>query len=69
MNLTNFPFKDAEVEELNNGRYRLVLSDETRNTVADIEFNNRKAARNWARSRGFRVVDHAPDGSTMHGPN
>ena len=69
MNLKSFPFKDAEVHELGNGHFRLVLSNESRHPVTDIEFNNRKAARNWGKSRGFRVLDQAPDGSTMHGPN
>ena len=61
--------KKAQLAELANGHYRLRMAENPEVLVSDIEFNNRKAARNWARSRGFLILDLAPDGSTMNGPN
>ncbi|MCH6257325.1 hypothetical protein MLD52_12265 [Puniceicoccaceae bacterium K14] len=68
---TKFTFKEARLGEQPNGRFRLLdlESNDPSKALVDIEFNNRKAARNWARSRGYQIVERAPDGSTMNGSN
>lgn len=61
--------KRARIEKLGNGRFQLFQSEDSSKPVSDIEFNNRKAARNWGRSRGYLIFDVAPDGTTLNGPN
>jgi hypothetical protein len=55
----NVGFKDAILEALPGGPFRL-LDPDTHRPVCPIEFHNRKAARNWANGRGMRVVDDTP---------
>lgn len=71
MQETKFTFREARLGEQPNGHFKLfdLGDDRSPKAAVDIEFNNRKAARNWAKSRGFQIVDKAPDGSTMHGAN
>ena len=61
--------KSALLEELSNGRFRLLQGEKIGVPVSNIEFSNRKAARNWGRSRGFLIADTALDGSTVAGEN
>ena len=61
--------KNALLEELSNGRFRLLQPEIPEVPVTNIEFQNRKAARNWGRSRGYLVADLAPDGTTINGAN
>lgn len=61
--------KSARLSEQSNGRFRLFLADEPTVPVSDIEFNNRKAARNWARGRGLLVCDVGLDGASLNGAN
>lgn len=62
-------WKTALLEELSNGHFRLRKTEEPTGLVSEIEFNNRKAARNWARGRGYVVDEVAPNGETMGGAN
>lgn len=65
----HFPMKDSLLAEQSNGRFKLLDSGSPRVPVSDIEFQNRKAARNWAKSRGIRIIDTFSDSTLMHGPN
>lgn len=65
----NSVLKTARLEALSNGHFRLLDTEDASRLVSEIEFNNRKAARNWARGRGFVVEDLTPDGQSMHGAN
>lgn len=61
--------KSALLEELGNGNFRLLQSENPGVPVSNIEFHNRKAARNWGRSRGYLIAETAPDGTTIAGDN
>ncbi|MEM9160228.1 MAG: hypothetical protein AAGB46_14380 [Verrucomicrobiota bacterium] len=63
------PLKKALVEEQSNGRFKLFELENPQVPVSDIEFNNRKAARNWAKSRGVAIGEITPDGRTINGAN
>ncbi len=52
----NVGFKDAILEALPGGRFRLTDAGTSR-PVSAIEFQNRKAARNWAHGKGMRVLE------------
>ena len=56
----NVGFKDAILKESPGGAYRL-HDPATHQPVSPIEFHNRKAARNWAHGRGFRVLESDSD--------
>jgi len=70
-NMSGFqlPLKKALVKEQTNGRFRLFEFENTQVPVTDIEFSNRKAARNWARSRGVTIGETTPDGTSINGVN
>ncbi|MDQ8201689.1 hypothetical protein [Pelagicoccus sp. SDUM812003] len=61
--------KPALLEELSNGHYRLLNAENPQDLVSDIEFNNRKAARNWARSRGFVLESPSLNDADVSGLN
>lgn len=61
---SNVGFKDVVLEALPNGHFK--LTDPTGSQPAcAIEFNNRKAARNWAHGRGMRVVERTSSANTV----
>ncbi len=53
---SNVGFKDAVLEVLPDGHFRL-CDPATAQTFSPIRFANRKAARNWAQGRGLRVLE------------
>ena len=65
----HLPLTDARIEEQDSGRFKLLASEGGESRVVNIEFNNRKAARNWARSRGFRIIEAEGGSEGWHGPN
>lgn len=58
----NVGFKDVILEALPSGHFRLI-DHATSQPASPIEFSNRKAARNWAHGRGFRVIENLPPGN------
>ncbi|RME72345.1 MAG: hypothetical protein D6781_02385 [Verrucomicrobia bacterium] len=56
MNYPNVGFRDAILEAMPDGRFRLT-DPKDNSPVCRIEFHNRKAARNWGHSRGFRILE------------
>ena len=50
---------EAVVTPVSDGHYRLI-SAANAHPLTSILFNNRKAARNWALGRGYRVRENAP---------
>lgn len=61
--------KTALLEELSNGHFRLLQSENPQVPVSEIEFHNRKAARNWARGRGYVVSDGSAVDTKQDGRN
>lgn len=59
----NVGFKDAILEELSGGVFKL-YDPATQEPLSAIEFHNRKAARNWAHGRGLRVIENQPTNSS-----
>lgn len=54
----NVGFRDVILEALPGGGFRLT-DPATKRPVGQIVFHNRKAARNWAHGRGFRLLDES----------
>ncbi len=53
--------REAVVTAVSDGHFRLISSPDA-HPLTSILFNNRKAARNWALGRGYRVREGAPPG-------
>lgn len=63
----NVGFKDAILEEISGGVFKL-FDPSTHAQVSPIEFHNRKAARNWAHGRGLRVLENQPSSGSPSFP-
>jgi hypothetical protein len=60
--LSSIPNREAMVSPLSDGHFRLVRATDA-HPLTPIQFNTRKAARNWASGRGYSIRDAAPSGS------